>query len=183
MVFAMAVIGAITRLTESGLSMVEWRPLIGWLPPLNETEWQRVYGLYKQSPEFAHKHYWMELADFKRIFFWEWLHRLWGRLIGLVFALPLLWFAIRKQIPQGFSASDGQSLGSTIDNTSSENPASNPKTRLESFKDSPPTRPSAKTRGPSALRNPVNANSESNVDLRYTKYARLTIVIRIQRRI
>lgn len=103
MVFAMAVIGAITRLTESGLSMVEWRPLIGWVPPLNEQDWQHVYGLYKQSPEFIHKHHWMALADFKKIFFWEWLHRLWGRLIGLVYALPLLWFWANKQIRPGYS--------------------------------------------------------------------------------
>lgn len=102
MVFAMALIGAITRLTESGLSMVEWKPLIGALPPLNEEEWQRVYALYKQSPEFIHKHNWMALADFKQIFFWEWFHRLWGRLIGLVYTLPLLWFWITKKIPQGY---------------------------------------------------------------------------------
>lgn len=102
MVFAMAVIGAITRLTESGLSMVEWRPLIGALPPLSEEEWQRVFDLYQQTPEYQHKHFWMEIDDFKRIFFWEWLHRLWGRLIGLAFALPLLWFAVKKQIPQGY---------------------------------------------------------------------------------
>lgn len=102
MVFAMAIIGAITRLTESGLSMVEWRPLIGALPPLNEQEWGRVYDLYKQSPEFTHKHNWMTLADFKQIFFWEWFHRLWGRMIGLVYALPLLWFWLRKEIPQGY---------------------------------------------------------------------------------
>lgn len=102
MIFMMAVIGAVTRLTESGLSMVEWKPLMGWIPPLSHAEWERVYGLYKQSPEFISKHYWMTLEDFKHIFFWEWLHRLWGRTIGLVFALPLAWFAIRKQIPQGY---------------------------------------------------------------------------------
>ena len=102
MVFAMAVIGAITRLTESGLSIVEWKPLIGALPPLNETEWQRVYDLYKQSPEFEHKHFWMSLHDFKQIFFWEWFHRLWGRFIGLVFALPLCYFWFSKQVPQGW---------------------------------------------------------------------------------
>ncbi len=102
MVFAMAVIGAITRLTESGLSMVEWKPLIGAIPPLSETEWQRVFGLYKLTPEFIHKNSWMELADFQKIFFWEWLHRLWGRLIGLVYALPLAWFWIKGQIPQGY---------------------------------------------------------------------------------
>ncbi len=102
MVFAMAVIGAITRLTESGLSMVEWRPLIGALPPLNEEEWVRVFALYKESPEFTQQHSWMELGDFKKIFFWEWFHRLWGRTIGLVYALPLFYFWVRKMIPAGF---------------------------------------------------------------------------------
>jgi cytochrome c oxidase assembly protein subunit 15 len=104
MVFTMAIIGAITRLTESGLSMVEWKPLIGAIPPLSETEWERVFGLYKQTPEFMHKHSWMELEDFKKIFFWEWLHRLWGRLIGLVFAIPMIWFWVRGMIPQGYKS-------------------------------------------------------------------------------
>ncbi|MCB1651953.1 MAG: COX15/CtaA family protein [Alphaproteobacteria bacterium] len=102
MVFAMMVIGAITRLSESGLSMVEWRPLIGTLPPMNEAEWNRVFDLYQHSPEFQKKHFWMELGDFKKIFFWEWLHRLWGRSIGLVFALPLAFFWIRGSIPKGY---------------------------------------------------------------------------------
>lgn len=102
MVFAMAIIGAITRLTESGLSMVEWRPLIGMVPPLSETEWERVFALYQNTPEFQKKNSWMELADFKEIFFWEWLHRFWGRVIGIVYVLPLLYFWIRKQIPQGY---------------------------------------------------------------------------------
>jgi len=102
MVFAMAVIGAVTRLTESGLSITEWKPVTGTLPPLSHEAWQREFDLYKQSPEFMKKHFWMELSDFQKIFFWEWLHRLWGRAIGLVYALPLLWFAIRKQIPQGY---------------------------------------------------------------------------------
>ena len=102
MVFAMAVIGAVTRLTESGLSMVEWKPLIGALPPLSHKEWLRVFDLYQQTPEFRLKNSWMQLEDFKQIFFWEWLHRLWGRMIGLVYALPLAWFWIRKQIPQGY---------------------------------------------------------------------------------
>lgn len=92
MVFAMAVIGAITRLTESGLSMAEWRPLIGALPPLSQAEWDRVFDLYRQTPEYRLINTGMSLDDFKTIFFWEWLHRFWGRLIGLVFALPLLWF-------------------------------------------------------------------------------------------
>jgi cytochrome c oxidase assembly protein subunit 15 len=90
MVFAMAVIGAITRLTESGLSMTEWRPLIGTLPPLSDAEWTRVFGLYQQTPEYRFINAGMTIDDFKTIFFWEWLHRLWGRLIGVVFALPFL---------------------------------------------------------------------------------------------
>jgi len=102
MVFAMAVIGAITRLTESGLSMVEWRPLIGTLPPLSEPEWQRVFDLYRETPEYQLKNAGMGLAEFKNIFFWEWFHRLWGRMIGLVYALPLIYFWVRKQIPEGF---------------------------------------------------------------------------------
>jgi len=100
MVFAMAIIGAITRLTESGLSMVEWRPLVGSIPPLSQAEWERVFGLYQQSPEFRLLNSSMDLAAFKKIFFWEWLHRFWGRLIGLAFALPLLVFAVRRQIPK-----------------------------------------------------------------------------------
>lgn len=102
MVFAMAVIGAVTRLTESGLSMVEWKPLIGAIPPLSEAEWMRVFDLYKETPEFVHKNSWMELDDFKKIFFWEWLHRFWGRLIGLVYAVPLAWFWVKGQIPQDY---------------------------------------------------------------------------------
>ena len=72
----MAVIGAITRLTESGLSMVEWQPLIGAIPPLNDTEWQRVFDAYRQTPEYIHKNAGMSLAAFQDIFFWEWFHRL-----------------------------------------------------------------------------------------------------------
>lgn len=98
MVFAMAIIGAITRLTGSGLSMVEWRPLIGAIPPLSEAEWQRVFDLYRQSPEYRHVNAGMSLDDFKFIFFWEWFHRLWGRLIGLVFVIPFLWFWLRGRI-------------------------------------------------------------------------------------
>lgn len=102
LVFAMIIVGAITRLTESGLSMVEWRPLIGALPPLSESEWHRVFELYKQSPEFQKKTFWMDLGDFKLIFFWEWFHRFLGRIIGLAFALPLITFWIKGMIPQGY---------------------------------------------------------------------------------
>jgi cytochrome c oxidase assembly protein subunit 15 len=100
MVFAMAVIGAITRLTESGLSITEWKPITGALPPLSEAAWQAAFAKYRATPEFQLKHSYMDLADFKAIYFWEWLHRLWGRLIGLVFALPLLFLWIRGRIPR-----------------------------------------------------------------------------------
>ena len=102
MVFLMVVVGGITRLTGSGLSMVEWRPLMGILPPLSEAEWARVYTLYQDSPEFKHINFDMDLAAFKTIFFWEYVHRVLGRLIGLAFGLPLLFFALRKMIPQGY---------------------------------------------------------------------------------
>lgn len=91
-VFLMAIIGATTRLTESGLSIVEWKPVTGVLPPLNEADWQAEFDLYKQSPQFEKINHGMELGDFKKIFFWEWLHRLWGRLIGMIYAVPLLFF-------------------------------------------------------------------------------------------
>lgn len=102
LVFAMVIIGGITRLTNSGLSMVEWRPLIGAIPPMNEDEWNRVFTMYQSSPEFHKEHFWMELADFKKIFFWEWFHRLLGRLVGVVYGLPLIWFAVTKKIPKGW---------------------------------------------------------------------------------
>lgn len=104
MVFAMAVIGAITRLTESGLSMVEWRPLIGALPPLSQEEWVRVFELYRETPEYQQKNFGMTLAEFKYIFFWEWFHRFWGRMIGLVYALPLAYFWIRNKIPRDYKS-------------------------------------------------------------------------------
>lgn len=98
MVLAMAVIGAITRLTESGLSMVEWKPLIGILPPLSETEWNRVFDLYKSTPEFRIFNNRMDLAGFQEIFWWEWFHRLWGQVIGFVFLIPFLRFWIQGRI-------------------------------------------------------------------------------------
>ncbi|WP_292882932.1 COX15/CtaA family protein [Nisaea sp.] len=98
MVFLMIVIGGITRLTESGLSMVEWRPLIGWIPPLSEAEWYRVFSLYQDTPEFQKVNSWMTIDDFKQIFFWEYLHRVWGRLIGVAFAVPFLFLAVTGKI-------------------------------------------------------------------------------------
>lgn len=98
MVLAIAVIGAVTRLTESGLSMVEWRPLIGALPPLSDADWTKLFDEYRATPEFQNKNSWMGLEDFKGIFWWEYIHRLWGRLIGLVYALPLAWFWLRGRL-------------------------------------------------------------------------------------
>lgn len=98
MVFAMAIIGAITRLTESGLSIVEWNPVGGAVPPLSAAEWQRLFAEYQQSPQYKQINHGMSLAEFKGIFWWEWIHRFWGRLIGLVFALPLLWFAVTRRV-------------------------------------------------------------------------------------
>ncbi len=101
LVFVMVVIGAITRLTESGLSIVVWEPVTGVIPPLNQAQWQEAFALYQQSPEFQKKNFWMELEDFKTIFFWEWLHRFMGRLIGLAYALPFFWFLIKGTVPAG----------------------------------------------------------------------------------
>ena len=102
LVATMVVIGGVTRLTGSGLSMVEWRPLIGILPPLTETEWLRVFKLYQTSPEFLQVNINMDLAGFKVIFFWEYVHRVWGRILGLAFSLPLLFFWLSGRIPQGY---------------------------------------------------------------------------------
>ena len=102
LVFTMVIVGGITRLTGSGLSMVEWRPLMGILPPMNNAEWQRVYALYQVSPEYIHINVDMDLSGFKTIFFWEYVHRVLGRLIGLAFALPLAFFALKRMTPKGF---------------------------------------------------------------------------------
>jgi cytochrome c oxidase assembly protein subunit 15 len=104
MVVAMVVVGGITRLTESGLSITEWKPVTGALPPLSHADWVREFELYKQSPQYRYQSgpAGMDLAAFRFIFFWEWGHRLLGRLVGLAFALPLAWFWWRKAIPAGY---------------------------------------------------------------------------------
>ncbi|HKK28934.1 MAG TPA: COX15/CtaA family protein [Alphaproteobacteria bacterium] len=94
-VFAMVVIGGITRLTESGLSMVEWRPLMGTLPPMSAAEWDRIFQLYRQIPEYQFVNAGMSLAEFKSIFWWEYIHRAFGRFIGVLFAVPFLFFLIK----------------------------------------------------------------------------------------
>ena len=96
LVVLMVVIGGITRLTHSGLSMVKWEPIMGTLPPMNELEWNQAFDLYKQSPEFHHYNSEFVLSDFKSIFFWEYIHRLIARLIGLVFIIPFFFFWIRN---------------------------------------------------------------------------------------
>lgn len=98
MVLVMVSIGGITRLTGSGLSIVEWRPLMGFLPPLSDAEWARVFTLYQSSPQYQEVNAGITLSGFKSIFWWEYVHRLWGRLIGVVFFLPFLWFLLRRQL-------------------------------------------------------------------------------------
>jgi cytochrome c oxidase assembly protein subunit 15 len=98
MVFAMVVLGGVTRLTESGLSMVDWKPLLGWLPPMSDSEWQALFERYKQFPEYAKKNVGMDLAGFQSIFWLEYLHRLLGRVIGLAFFLPMVWFWARGRV-------------------------------------------------------------------------------------
>lgn len=97
-VFLMVAIGGITRLTGSGLSIVDWRPLMGSIPPLNEESWREVFEKYQQFPQFKIVNHRMGLNEFKEIFFWEFLHRLWGRLIGLIFFFPYLYFSFKKKI-------------------------------------------------------------------------------------
>jgi len=104
LVFVMVVVGGITRLTESGLSITEWKPITGALPPLNEATWVSEFDKYKQIPEYTEINgpAGMTLAEFKFIYFWEWVHRLLGRVIGLAFALPLAWFWVKGAIPAGY---------------------------------------------------------------------------------
>ena len=103
LVFAMVVVGGVTRLTHSGLSIVEWQPIVGALPPLDEAAWQETFGKYKQTPEYRHVNPGMNLEGFKGIFWWEYVHRLLGRLIGAAFLLPLLWFALRGGIARALA--------------------------------------------------------------------------------
>src|SRR5205807_4711752 len=100
-IFAMVLVGGATRLTESGLSIVEWKPATGTLPPLSEPAWQAEFYKYKTIPQFQHLNSRMSLAEFKTIFWWEWTHRLMGRLIGAAFLLPFLWFLIKGWIGPG----------------------------------------------------------------------------------
>jgi heme a synthase len=98
LVFAMVVVGGITRLTHSGLSIVEWQPLVGALPPLDDAQWEETFAKYRETPEFRLRNHDMTLEGFKGIFFWEYFHRLLGRLIGVAFFVPFLYFLVRGRI-------------------------------------------------------------------------------------
>ena len=97
MVFCMVLIGGITRLTDSGLSMVDWRPIMGAIPPLTEAQWLETFEAYRQYPEYKLINKGMSLSDFKFIFFWEYFHRLFGRLIGIAFFFPFVYFTVKKK--------------------------------------------------------------------------------------
>ncbi len=98
MVFSILVVGGVTRLTHSGLSIVEWRPIVGVLPPLSQAEWEDTFDKYKSTPEFEKVNHQMSLDEFKGIFWWEYWHRVLGRLVGVVFLLPFLYFWLRRRI-------------------------------------------------------------------------------------
>ena len=98
LIFSMVVVGGITRLTGSGLSITEWNVVMGAVPPLNETQWQQAFEKYKQIPQYQKINYDFALSDFKHIFFWEYLHRLIGRLVGIVFLLPFIYFVWKKKL-------------------------------------------------------------------------------------
>ena len=107
MIFALLVImiavGGLTRLTDSGLSITEWKPVTGAVPPLNGDDWAEEFTKYQASPEFLLQNSTMTLEEFKGIFWWEWGHRFLGRLIGLVWAIGFIWFWVRKEIPTGWT--------------------------------------------------------------------------------
>lgn len=107
MLFALVVImiavGGLTRLTDSGLSITEWRPVTGAVPPMSEADWQAEFAKYQTSPEFQIENKWMQLEDFKEIYWWEWGHRQLGRVIGLVWAVGFVFFWLSKRIPPGWT--------------------------------------------------------------------------------
>jgi heme a synthase len=99
LLIAMVLVGGATRLTESGLSIVEWQPVAGTVPPLSEAAWQAEFDKYRATPQYRHLNAGMSLGEFKTIYWWEWAHRLLGRAIGAVFLLPFLWFLWRGAVP------------------------------------------------------------------------------------
>jgi len=101
--FLVVLIGGVTRLTRSGLSIVEWQPLIGALPPLSQADWEALFANYRETPEFRQVNFSMTLEGFKRIFWWEYIHRLLARLIGVVFLLPYLYFLVKKKLDRALA--------------------------------------------------------------------------------
>jgi len=104
LVFALVVVGGVTRLTHSGLSITEWQPIVGTLPPVSDADWDSAFSKYRLTPEYAQVNNGMSLPEFQRIFWWEYVHRLLGRLVGFVFLVPFLWFLWRRQIPPEYGA-------------------------------------------------------------------------------
>src|SRR4051794_1265770 len=104
LVFAMVVVGGVTRLTHSGLSITEWQPIVGTLPPLSDAQWQGVFGKYQLTPEYRQINAAMTLGEFKGIFWWEYFHRLLGRAIGLVFLIPFVGFVATRRISVALAA-------------------------------------------------------------------------------
>ena len=102
-IFGMILLGGVTRLTESGLSMVDWKPLMGVIPPISEADWQHMFDKYKQFPEYQKINMGMSLEAFKSIFMYEYLHRVLGRLIEIIFILPFVYFYITKRIKKGLT--------------------------------------------------------------------------------
>ena len=100
LVFLMVIIGGITRLTHSGLSIVEWQPVAGVLPPTSDTQWQELFEKYQKTPEYQQRNADMDVAGFKKIFWWEYVHRLLGRVIGVVFLLPFIWFLAKGKLDE-----------------------------------------------------------------------------------
>lgn len=100
LVLGMVIVGGATRLTDSGLSITEWKPVTGAVPPMTAADWQAEFALYKQIPQYAQLNAGMSLADFKTIYWWEWSHRLLGRLLGVVFFVPFVVFAVRRDLPR-----------------------------------------------------------------------------------
>jgi cytochrome c oxidase assembly protein subunit 15 len=103
LVVLMIAVGGLTRLTDSGLSITEWRPFTGAIPPLNAADWQSEFAKYQGIDEFRIQNQWMQLSDFKVIYWWEWGHRQLGRVVGLVWAVGFFWFLLRRQIPTGWT--------------------------------------------------------------------------------
>ncbi|MEO8754552.1 MAG: COX15/CtaA family protein [Casimicrobiaceae bacterium] len=104
LVAALVVVGGITRLTDSGLSITEWQPIVGTLPPLSPADWDAAFTKYQATPEYHQVNKGMALEEFKGIFWWEYAHRLLGRLVGVAFLVPFIWFLARREIPAGYGA-------------------------------------------------------------------------------